>query len=260
LDFCTSPAGLGLSYGESLFPFAYDWRQDLIKSAFALAALIERVPAPVFVVAHSMGGLISRLLLNMDIPAAKRVRGIFQIACPVDGSSTAFLTLKRRPSFGLLSDPLWTLFHYLNPGTRARLMNALGNMHSIYQLLPPLEQKILLQSAGVQHSALHPDAWDFRDQCMLEPASRAHRYLVRVPPVPIKSVYSTDLATDWLLAVDRHWNPVGSRQKADGDGTVTSASASARSNDTVAVHGSNAEHTRVCSRKDVHETLRAFLS
>jgi pimeloyl-ACP methyl ester carboxylesterase len=260
LDFCTSRPGLQLSNGQSFFAFPYDWRGDLAHSAVDLAALVNRAPAPVYVVAHSMGGLVTRIMLNRSGPAARRVRGVFQIAPPDGGSSKAFITLKRRPSLGPISDSLWYLYYFFSPEKRARLMNALGNMHSIYQLLPPLEEKVLLQSGGIQRSALDADAWAFRDQCMLEAAVRAQKQLAAVPTVPTRCVYSAQYPTEWLLAIDDNWNPVASGRKAGGDGTITSASASARSSDTVAFGGAGAEHTQLCSRADVHEALREFLT
>jgi hypothetical protein len=193
-------------------------------------------------------------------PQPQRVGGVFQIACPLGGSSKAFITLKRRPSLGPVSDSLWYLFYLFSPDKRARLMDALGNMPSIYQLLPPMEEKILLQSGGIQRSALDATGWPVRDQGMIEAAIRAQRHLNAIPSVPIKCVYSAQFATEWLLAIDDNWNLVASGRKADGDGTVTSASALARSSDTVAFGGFSAEHTGLCSRPDVHEALRGFLS
>jgi pimeloyl-ACP methyl ester carboxylesterase len=260
LDFCTSPSGLGLTLDESLHVFPYDWRLDVVKVANELAAFIRRLPTPVFLVAHSMGGLVTRIMLNLNTPAAKRVRGVFQIASPLSGSSKAFETLKRRPNLGPISDCLWLIFHILGPDRRARLMDAVRSMHSLYQLLPPREHKVLLQSGGTQRSALDADAWAHRDRSMLKAAISAHRYLTTIPSVPIKCVYSAQLPTSWLLAIDDNWNLVGCRQSATGDGTVTSASALARSKDIVAFAGEDAEHTKLCSHSDVHETLRRFLS
>jgi hypothetical protein len=260
LDFCTSSPGLGLTNNVSFHAFPYDWRLDLTETAAHLAAFVDRLPTPVFIVAHSIGGSVTRIMMNSNVHVASRVRGIFQIASPIGGSSKAFITLKRRPSLGPISDALWRLFHLLCPNKRAQLMNALGNMPSLYQLLPPLEEKILLQSGGTVCSALDEKLWAPRDRCMLDAAMSAHKSLTAIPEVPIKCVYSTHIATEWLLVIDDNSNLVATGRKAEGDGTVTSASASAKSSDIVAFGGSSAEHTRLCSRKDLHEALRAFLS
>jgi len=257
LDFCTSQPGLALTEGQSFFTFPYDWRLDLTKTAMLLATLVQRAPTPVFIVTHSMGGLVTRILLNLSASAAERFRGVFEIACPVGGSSKAFTTLRVRPSLGPVVNWLWPFLFRLKHDMRARFMNAVGNMASIYQLLP--QEKILCQSGGCQRAAL--DAfWGPRDQCMVQAAQNAHDHLATVPAIPIQSAYSPQLATEWLLNVDEYWNVVGSGQKAQGDGTITSASAVGKSTDNVAFHGSRAEHTRLCSRTDVHEALRTFLS
>lgn len=53
---------------KKLVLFPYDWRQDLFKTADALAAKLDAIQAEkatkISIVAHSMGGLISRLLLE----------------------------------------------------------------------------------------------------------------------------------------------------------------------------------------------------
>lgn len=50
----------------TVVPFAYDWRQDIARSAAALDSLIRErdLPRPVHLVAHSMGGLVARTFLR----------------------------------------------------------------------------------------------------------------------------------------------------------------------------------------------------
>ena len=259
LEFCTSTKGLQLVEGRSLYPFAYDWRLDLTGTARRLAALVEQVPGPVFIVAHSLGGLLTWIMLNLGGPAAARVRGVFGIACPFGGSAKAFTTLMLHPNLGPVSDWLCYLFHLFSPDKRVRLMDALKSMYSMYQLLPPMTEKILLQSGGIQRSALEAFRGP-RDERMVEAALNVHQSLTAIPLVLTTGVYSTQLPTPWLLAVNENWIPVASGMKAEGDGTITSASALAGSGDNVAFRGVGAEHTRLCSRKDVHEALRSFLS
>jgi pimeloyl-ACP methyl ester carboxylesterase len=260
LEFCTSNTGLGLTLNTSLWPFPYDWRRDLTDTASKLAELVERVPQPVFIVAHSMGGLVARLMLNLHTNSATRVKGVFQIASPIIGSSNAFITLKRHPSLGSIADPLLNIYHKLDPTKQAKLMDALGNMQSLYQLLPPDHEKILLQYGGTQRSAMDLSAWLPRDHAFIAAANDVHKQLATTPSVPLKCIYAVQLDTDWLLAVDNNWNLVGTKVTAEGDGTVTSASAYARSIDIRAFRGRDAEHTKLCSRNDVHQELRGFLS
>jgi pimeloyl-ACP methyl ester carboxylesterase len=55
---------------QRVVTFPYDWRRDLFDTAMALADALDRVHAAgasqVLLVAHSMGGLICRLLLEAD--------------------------------------------------------------------------------------------------------------------------------------------------------------------------------------------------
>lgn len=259
LDFCTASSGLDLCINRSLYPFAYDWRRDLGETANELAALVERVPTPVFIVGHSMGGLISQILMNLDRPAAQRVRGLFLIGCPTGGSSKAFISLKRNLSLGPISDWVWQLLDRLDTGRRVRLMEALRNMPSLYQLLPPAEEKILLQRGGRQRPAL--DAFQgTRDKPMVRAALALQDCLVPKPSIRIHHLYSAHRKTAWLLAIDENWNFVASGRKAEGDGTVTSASALSHSGDNVTYQGVDAEHTQLCSCNEVFQALRGFLS
>lgn len=260
LDFCCAEVGLTLTLGSNFRTFPYDWRLDLIHTAKLLKDFVHGLPEPVFIVAHSMGGLVARLMLNMKDSSASRVRGVFQIASPIEGSANAFISLKKEPSFGFITDMLWKSFHQLDALKRAKLMNAVGNMESLYQLLPPRSNTILLKSNGRQLSALDSDGWQKRDHPFLTSASRVHKLLEKEPSVPIKCVYAVALNTNWLIAIDDSWNILATSVSALGDGTVTTASASAVSPDRLPISDGECEHTKLCSRCDVHEELRKFLT
>jgi pimeloyl-ACP methyl ester carboxylesterase len=63
----------------------YDWRQDLVTLASAFAARLSADPAPaIFIVAHSMGGLVARRALQS--PALARVRRLVTLGTPHGGS------------------------------------------------------------------------------------------------------------------------------------------------------------------------------
>lgn len=61
---------------KKLVLFPYDWRQDLFKTVDALAARLDAIGAEkatkISIVAHSMGGLISRLLLESGTYKSKK--------------------------------------------------------------------------------------------------------------------------------------------------------------------------------------------
>jgi pimeloyl-ACP methyl ester carboxylesterase len=100
------PSGLDKdSYAETIMwlkaywnvePFAYDWRKDLDKAAEGLKSLVETKfkKQPVHLVAHSMGGLVSRNFIRLypevwkDMLEPKKVRGgrLIMLGTPNYGS------------------------------------------------------------------------------------------------------------------------------------------------------------------------------
>jgi pimeloyl-ACP methyl ester carboxylesterase len=260
LDFCTAPWGLNLKPQVNFLTFPYDWRADLRDIAAQLDQLVQQLAAPVFIVAHSMGGLVTRLMLDRATAGSARVKGVFQIASPVGGSSKAFLTLRRQLAITPMADAFWTFFHRLDPSKQAKLTRAIGSMCSLYQLLPGHATPVLMLGGGTLTSAIDTTAWPTADHPKLAVASAAHKALSSAPSVPIRCVYSASTNTDWLIGLDSNWSVVGT-QVTDGDGTVTSASARAQSTDLAPVVGaSGTEHTELCSHQQVHDLLRTFLS
>ena len=261
LDYCCTPWGLDLVNGGNFRTFAYDWRVDLRDAAAKLAALVTSVPEPVYVVAHSMGGLITRLMLNTDDAAANVVKGVFQIASPVAGSSKAFSTIRRSFEMNQMADAMWKFFHSLDPTKRSALMKVIGGMPSLYQLLPPDQSLILMLSGGSLVSAVDYAAWLPADHHMVSCARDAHKILATAPSVPITCVFSTAHSTDWLIRVDSNWSILATQhQQANGDGTVTSKSAMAVSTNAVHVAKGDTEHTKLCANPEVHKLLKDFLS
>lgn len=260
LDYCCRPWGLDLVDGKNFRTFAYDWRVDLRETAAKLAALVASVPSPVFVVAHSMGGLVARLMLNTDQGAARVVQGLFQIASPVAGSSKAFTTLRRSFELNQMADAMWKFFHSLDPAKRSALMSVVGRMPSLYQLLPPDQTPILMLSGGSLVSAVDPAAWLPADHHLVTSAKDAHKILAITPSIPVRCIFSASHSTDWLISVDNNWSIVATQARANGDGTVTSASARAVSTNVQHIAGSDTEHTELCSNPDVHKLLKDFLS
>lgn len=101
--------------GKNYYVFSYDWRQDNVDTARRLDAFIEQVRADygdpalkVDIVAHSMGGLITRyfvrygledVLDDNDFPVnhygAGKIRRVILLGTPNLGSAAAFRTLAR---------------------------------------------------------------------------------------------------------------------------------------------------------------------
>lgn len=83
--------------GDRLHLFAYDWRRDLEQLADKLAAKIEAAaaagPTSITIVAHSMGGLIGRLVLESGKFSAKpwfaKINGLMTLGTPHLGAPLA---------------------------------------------------------------------------------------------------------------------------------------------------------------------------
>jgi pimeloyl-ACP methyl ester carboxylesterase len=122
---------------RTLYPFPYDWRRSNSCSAALLADRIDSVLAEwqgkgefeISLVAHSMGGLVSRCYLESDAyakrPGFKFVKNLLCLATPHLGSPlalTASLGMERRL--------------FLNGDKVYKLVNQTA-FTSLYELLPP---------------------------------------------------------------------------------------------------------------------------
>lgn len=86
--------GFGTGGDRVLLEHPYDWRRDLFDLAEELAAKLDTVQADRFViVAHSMGGLISRLLLETPTyrnrPWFAKIAAFYALATPHNGAPLA---------------------------------------------------------------------------------------------------------------------------------------------------------------------------
>jgi hypothetical protein len=86
--------GFSASGNNVLFEHPYDWRKDLFDLAEELAARLDGVTADrIVLVAHSMGGLISRLLLEpqtfRDRPWFSKIACFIALATPHNGAPLA---------------------------------------------------------------------------------------------------------------------------------------------------------------------------
>jgi hypothetical protein len=76
---------------KRIYSFPYDWRQDLEPTAKALAGKLDSVhndgAQEIHLIAHSMGGLISRLVLETgtfaDRPWFKKIAAFIAMATPI---------------------------------------------------------------------------------------------------------------------------------------------------------------------------------
>lgn len=179
-----SDLGLGgkIDYGDdhfTCFQFAYDWRRDNVENARRLHAFIQQTRADLQVeykrrygitdaeikfdiVAHSMGGLVTRYFLmygDQDLPAdgslpemnwkgADWVERVIFVGTPSAGSGDAFVELVEGTKVGPLL-----------PYYPSALM---GTFPSVYQLLPRTRHGRVLWEGDAERPVdlLDPEIWE----------------------------------------------------------------------------------------------------
>ena len=161
---------------DTFFVFSYDWRRDNVENARLLIQRIEALkrklgkPELKFnIIAHSMGGLISRYAAmygNSDIPAgklrpswagAKHLDKVFLVGTPNEGSLLAF-------------DALLNGVSYIRSGIKLPFVQDLTRFDvftipSIFQLLPH-ERSMLAYDEELKPLNIDiydPNAWDEYD-------------------------------------------------------------------------------------------------
>ena len=274
--FCTQAQGLGLTEEQNFFPFPYDWRTDNFVTSKIFANFIKEKAGDKNVkfrfIAHSMGGIVVRLMLVNNPEIAKNTEMFFQIASPIKGSAKAYYTLKERPCLNKFFDKFWNINHHRNPSVRARLLNTLRRFESLYQLLPPDNDKIMFDINGEKYSAFAEGVWQSELQ-YASSASRVHELLAStlIDSSGIKRhycVYSHKHSTDLLYLVDENYNLVGRIKDRSvsgngihtcaGDGTVACSSAFANSSvqSRHLIDQDPSEHGNFCRNKQVFNLLR----
>ena len=144
-----------------LYVFAYDWRQDNVKSAQQLHALIEAIrrdhgePAlRVDLVAHSMGGLIARYYLRFGTRDV--LDGMPQWVTMEGAAQVRKLVLLGTPNLGSVSS-LHAFLSGERVGLRRIAPRTLATMPSGYQLFPhPLASWLV----DIDGQALPDDLFD----------------------------------------------------------------------------------------------------
>ncbi len=136
-------------------PIPYDWRQSVLDCARQVGQSVTAAfnahnarseGSDVVIVAHSMGGLVARMLLETDLaremPWVGSVRGLIAIGTPHRGSVDAMMAVGGRVSqFGL-------------KGETIRRLVVDGVIESLVDLLPPREQLLIVQQDGLSATNL----------------------------------------------------------------------------------------------------------
>lgn len=120
--------------GVHVEPFAYDWRKDNLSTVERLHERLERIHTnyeEIYLVAHSMGGLLSKILLNVYFEESyiEKINKLITVGTPWHGSLDAYKTLKYGKSIP-------DTFPHSIVLTKEKSKTLAKQFPSIYQLFP----------------------------------------------------------------------------------------------------------------------------
>ena len=217
------PLLMELDTSWNVRPFAYDWREDVDKSAARLDGEVRAFGAgePVHLVAHSMGGLVSRRFLQihrdtwraMDDPSGRGRGGrLVMLGTPNRGSFAIPLTLTG------MEKVVQTL-------ARADLRHDLGQLLAILSSFPGLYQMLPSPrvSLGDDHSKLF-EAASWGEVPVRKPLlARGHSFLRElhdvVDPQRLFYIAGVNQPTPAKIRIDAPGR-FSYRETLDGDGRV----------------------------------------
>ena len=189
----------------------YDWRGDIMSLGEELAARLRaQTDAPVALVAHSMGGLVSRVALSLE-GTAHVVRAVL-LGTPNVGAFAPLQAL--RGTYAVVRN-IARLDLQRTAGELAE--SVFGGFPSLYQMLPQ-------PTAGLDLS--DPQAWPVQGPAPRTPllalARQFHRAL---PPIDSRLVTIAGVGRETVTAARRTTEGFIYQVTRGGDGTVPAASA-----------------------------------
>ena len=149
---------LGFRDGETLFQFPYDWRQSNFVTAEKLQTWLQAQPAlrdvPFDIVAHSMGGIVTRIWMT-QFGGAQRVRKVIYLGTPFQGSMNALATLTAG----------WGRFANLVAGGIDTIRNTMLSFPGAMELFPSYARscRIGTQRSHQPFNIYDPGLWNAQD-------------------------------------------------------------------------------------------------
>jgi pimeloyl-ACP methyl ester carboxylesterase len=208
---------LGYTRGGDLLEFAYDWRQDVRQAAQRLALALDawQAGAPVTIMAHSLGTLVSRYYVER-LGGQRRVERLILMGGPHQGTPAAASSLVLGPSvlpFGLMGERFGRIF---------------AEFPAAYQILPTYG--CALDQHGQVVDLLTEEGWLSAAQAPLARAAREfRRELGERSSVPALSIFGYGLRTVTGLTVQRSpegtWSGWAASEGPAGDSLIPESSA-----------------------------------
>jgi pimeloyl-ACP methyl ester carboxylesterase len=239
---------LGYQRGADLLEFAYDWRQDVRLSAQKLAEAIEAWPvkAPITLMAHSLGTLVSRYYVE-KLGGKRRVERLILMGGPHRGVPKAAAGLVLGPNilpFGMLGD---------------RLREVMATFPTSYQILPTYA--CAQDQHGQAVDLLNEDSWLTEQQIPLLRQAREFRQTLGMQTsVSTLCIFGYGLKTILRLNLQRSgqgWGHWSYAMEPGGDSTVPEASAIL---DNVEIHPVQQYHGSLFVDNDVKMRLKLELT
>jgi pimeloyl-ACP methyl ester carboxylesterase len=241
--------GLGYERGKDLLEFSYDWRHDVRLSAQRLAETIAnwQVTAPLTIIAHSLGTLVTRYYVER-LGGKRHVERIVLMGGPHYGTPKGLAAILSGP--GLL--PLGM--------ADERMRAVLATFLSAYQILPIYP--CIVDQNGNYIDILEDDSWlPEHQRPYLGPARSFRRELGEVSSVPVVSIFGYGLKTKLRVKIDRRpdgqWQKVEFEEDMAGDQSVPAGSAVLKDSE---IHPVLQEHGSLYVDDDVRMRLKVELT
>lgn len=208
---------LGYTRGVDFFEFAYDWRQDVRKTARQLSQFIDAltVKPPIKIIAHSLGTLVSRYYIER-CGGKDKIDKLILMGGPHLGTPNAVSSLLFGPDvlpFGLMGE---------------KLRKVISTFETSYQILPVYSCGV--DQFGQPFNFMKEDIWLTDDQKPLWQAARDFkRELGTKTSIPTTCIFGYGQKTVDRIKLLR--KPDGKlsnsvyETRANGDGSVPENSA-----------------------------------
>ncbi|HEY3475958.1 MAG TPA: alpha/beta fold hydrolase [Anaerolineales bacterium] len=208
---------LGYTRGVDFFEFAYDWRQDVRKTARQLAQFVDAlsVKPPIKIIAHSLGTLVSRYYIER-CGGKDKIDKLILMGGPHLGTPNAVSSLLFGPDvlpFGLLGE---------------KLRKVVSTFETSYQILPVYSCGV--DQFGQPFNFMKDDSWLTPEQKPLWQAAREFkRELGTKTSVPTTCIFGYGQKTvDRIKLIRRPDGKLSNslyETRANGDGSVPENSA-----------------------------------